>query len=275
MSNSLITTKTEKRHKNTYHRRAEGNRLLYYEATADEAFWDRHWQDNFSDKLYKQAEQGNLDQFEAFFARYLPKEDLILEAGCGLGQYVLALGVRGYKIEGVEWGRETVAFAKRNYPDLPVKVGDITQLDVPDNYYGAYISLGVWEHRMEGPDPFVREACRVLKPGGIGLISVPYFNSLRRMKARMGLYQDSVKELDFYQYAYSEKEFAHFLEQNGLHVIDRTILSTYKGITDEISFLQRIAEWRPVRLLIQAIFSIPFFRRFGHSILFVCRKTSV
>jgi SAM-dependent methyltransferase len=273
MSNSLLNLKIVKKQNKSYNRLVEGNRLIYYEATADEAFWDRHWQENFSDKLYDRAERGILDKFEPFFTRYLPKSDPILEAGCGLGQYVLALGVRGYTVEGVEWGSKTVAIAQKHYPDLPVRLGDVTKLDVQDGYYGAYISLGVWEHRREGPEPFVNEAFRVLKSSGIGLISVPYFNPLRRIKARMGLYQDMVEGLDFYQFAYSKEEFIRFLEKGGFNVIDYAILSPYKGITDEIPLLRWMAEWQPLRLLIQGVFSLPIFRKFGHSILFVCRKT--
>ena len=275
MSNSLLNSKIVKKQNKSYNRRVERNRLIYYEATADQAFWDRHWRDNFSDKMYDRAERGFLDQFESIFTRYLPKNALILEAGCGLGQFVLALGARGYTIEGVEWGRETVEFAHKHYPDLPVKVGDVTKLDVPDGYYSAYISIGVWEHRRNGPDPFVKEAVRIIKPGGIGLISVPYFNPLRRLKAWLGFYQDNVEGLDFYQYAYSKNEFAEILEHGGLHVVESVVLSPYKGITDEISLLRWLDRWLLSRLLIQAILSLPIFRKFGHSILFVCNKTVI
>ena len=43
--------------------------------------------------------------FEESFIKFLPKTGKIIEAGCGLGYYVLALERRGYDVEGVEWIR--------------------------------------------------------------------------------------------------------------------------------------------------------------------------
>jgi len=124
----------------------EAGRLAYYHAHTDAAFWDAHWQNHLSSTVYSRAAQGELDWFEEPFTRYLPKTGIILEAGCGLGQYVLALRMRGYEVEGVDWGPETVNFVQSLYPDLPVRVGDVTCLDVPAGYYSGYISLGVVEH---------------------------------------------------------------------------------------------------------------------------------
>ena len=35
--------------------------------------------------------------------------------------------------------------------DLPVREGDVTRLDVRDGSFAGYVSLGVMEHRREGP----------------------------------------------------------------------------------------------------------------------------
>ena len=80
------------------------------------------------------------------------------------------------------------------------------QIDSPDNQYDAYISIGVVEHRIDGPEPFLVEANRVLKPGGIAFISVPYVNPLRRFKSLLGCYKHQVTEKEiFYQYAFQKK----------------------------------------------------------------------
>ena len=88
---------------------------------------------------------------------------------------MIALRARGFKhIEGIDWGERTIGIVKKVYPDLPVKVGDATRVDVPDDHFNAYLSLGVVEHRQEGPEPYLAEAFRVLKPGGYAFISVPF-----------------------------------------------------------------------------------------------------
>jgi SAM-dependent methyltransferase len=222
------------------------------------------------------AERGALGRFEEPFLRYLPRDGRVVDAGCGLGQYVLALRVRGYDVEGVEWGSGTVAAVRVLYPDLPIRVGDVTHLEVPDGHYAGYISLGVVEHRREGPEPFLREAFRVLSPGGVACISVPYFHPLRRLKACLGLYRGQTGDLEFYQYAFTETEFIRFLQEAGFKVTDRMLYDGFKGLKDEISPLRQMIEWRGIgRLVKRWLVSWKWAEQnFGHMILYVCRKVA-
>ena len=61
-------------------RRVEGRRLAYYRAQPNAAFWDAHWKQSFSPKIYARAERGYLGRFEKPFTRYLPKPGRILES---------------------------------------------------------------------------------------------------------------------------------------------------------------------------------------------------
>jgi SAM-dependent methyltransferase len=258
-------------------RRVEKQRLAYYLDAADADFWDRHWQARHSPRAYAEAERGELGWFEEPFTRYLPKPGRILEAGCGPGQYVLALRARGYDVEGVEWGVETVQAVRALYPDLPIRVGDVTRLEVPDGCYSGYISLGVVEHRQAGPEPFLQEAYRVLEPGGVALIAVPYFHPLRRLKARLGLYRGRPAGLEFYQYAFAEAEFAACLQAAGFGIVGRTIYAGVKGVKDEIPALRRMLGWRGAGWRLERWLQSWEWveRNLGHMILFACRKARV
>lgn len=138
----------------------------------------------------------------------------------------------------------------------------------------GYISLGVVEHRQEGPERFLQEAYRVLETGGIAFISVPYFHHLRRLRARLGLYRGQRDGKRFYQYAFTQTEFASLLEAAGFSVIDRMLYDGYKGVKDEITllpwmFTKPVVGWR----LQQRLRSWKWAERnLGHMILFVCRK---
>jgi SAM-dependent methyltransferase len=255
-------------------RRVEGQRLAYYLDVADIDFWEQHWKTYLSPALYQAAERGHLGWFEEPFIRYLPRPGRILEAGCGLGQHVLALRARSYDVEGVEWSSETVKAVRALYPDLPIRVGDVTRLDVPDGHYDGYISLGVVEHRQDGPEPFLQEACRVLRAGGVALISVPYFHYLRRLKARLGLYRGRSDDLGFYQYVFTGAELASLLQNAGFEVIDRLLYDGLKGIKDEIPLLRWVLRWPAIGWRLQH--RLQYWgcaeRNLGHMILFVCRK---
>jgi SAM-dependent methyltransferase len=256
-------------------RRPEGQRLAYYLAAANVEYWDRHWHQNPSPEIYQAAERGDLGKFHDIFTSYLPRKGRILEAGCGPGKYLLALWVLGYEVEGVEWGPETVRVVRGLYPDLPIRLGDVTSLEVPDGYYGGYISIGVVEHRREGPEPFLQEAYRVLRPGGVALISVPHFHPLRRLKAWLRLYRGRTDGLEFYQYAFTTGEFISLLQKAGFKVVDRMVYSGFKGVKDEIPLLRRMFKWRGIgwRLYRRLYFSEWAARNLGHMVLFVCRKT--
>ncbi len=253
----------------------QNGRLAYYMTAADIDFWDNHWQTHFDPAVYDWADSGpHLGSFEQPFVKYLPKTGPVLEAGCGLGQYVAALRARGYAVEGVEWGRKTVETVLAARPDLPIRTGDVTRLEVPDGYYHGYISLGVIEHRQEGPEPFLKEAYRVLIPGGVALISVPYIHGLRRMKARLGLYRGRAEGLAFYQYAFNQEEMGAFLRAAGFTVVDTWVYAGFKGVKDEIPLLRWIVGWPFFGRRIQnwLLASRWTEQNLGHMIMFVCRK---
>jgi SAM-dependent methyltransferase len=254
-------------------RRVEGHRLVYYRVEADAAFWDAHWKPYVSPQVYEGAEHGYLGEYEEIFAAYLPKEGRILEAGCGIGKLVLSLRVRGYDIEGVEWGAETVQAVRSHYPDLPIRVADVTKLDVPDSFYSGYISLGVVEHREQGPEPFLDEANRVLERGGVALISVPFFHPLRQFKGQMGFYRCRINGLKFYAYAFTKAEFSNLLRNAGFNIIECVAYDLFKGIGDEIPLMCRIFKMRGIGWRLNLwLKSSQLGKNLGHMALFVCQK---
>lgn len=113
---------------------------------------------------------------------FLPRDGLILEAGSGPGHKVAYLQNLGYSVEGVELNRTVVESMHARHPALPLKVGDVGALEVPDGHYAAVTSFGVIEHFRAGPHTPLAEHFRVLRSGGIALISVPSLNALRRLK---------------------------------------------------------------------------------------------
>ena len=155
---------------------AVGKRLAYYRTAASADYWDEVWSREDTKQLYEKAQRGELGYYEDIFPKYLPKSGRIIEAGCGLGQFVIALQARGFQVEGVDFGTKTVEALNAKFPDLSIRWGDVTKLDVPDGYFQGYISLGVMEHREQGPEPFLAEANRMLSESGIALISIPFLN---------------------------------------------------------------------------------------------------
>lgn len=254
-------------------------RLVYLHKKPDINYWDRYWAKVISTKYYKRARRGYVPTCGKMFSKYLSNNGRIIEAGCGSGRVLIALTIRGYKIEGVEWATKTVEKVKKIFPDLSIRPGDVMQLGVPDEYYEGYISLGVVEHREEGPEPFFAEAYRVLKPGGIAMISFPWFNKARKRR----IYEDSqlprtLEGLDFYQYAFTEDEMESILKKSGFKVLEYFPHAVYHGMKSEIGLLNSIDKIpflnRAVTRFFTPVFeNIDLFRkRYSHMIMLVCEK---
>lgn len=104
--------------------------------------------------------------------------------------------------------------------------GDVTCLPYEDNSMSGYISLGVVEHFIEGPQKAIAEAYRVLRPGGIAIITTPnisFYVRYRKLKTRI---KKAIKKLigrriidrPFFQYEYTPEQLKHFCQAQGFYV---------------------------------------------------------
>jgi SAM-dependent methyltransferase len=200
--------------------------------------WDDAW--SASDiKIEEKLRKVGDEELLPVFLKYLPKNDRILEAGCGLGQWVIYLRGKGYDIAGIDFAEETVKAVKKYKHDLPVEFCDVKKTRFDDNYFGAYISLGVVEHFLEGPSEALLEAKRILKKGGLLFVSVPVFNSARRcasyfekacnfmaankvMRKLFGKKECPKKH--FIEYRYSIREFEKILKDSKFSIIHKFTL---------------------------------------------------
>ena len=145
--------------------------------------WEKNWQDIRMEEILEIFSYERVQKQMQIFLRVLPKTEKILEGGCGLAPYLIRLRQLGYDVEGIDYNQEPIDKVLAFDPKLPVRVGDVTAIPYLDNYFGGYISLGVIEHFTEGPVKAIREARRVLKPGGVFVVAVPQNHLFMRLQA--------------------------------------------------------------------------------------------
>ncbi len=193
--------------------------LAYYSRAATQEFWSEHWAGEDIDRLVRVASDSPLT---TLIEAALPSTGRMLEAGCGLGQYVILLRERGRAVTGADWSLEALRRCRTAAPSTPLAVMDLARLAVASGALAAYVSLGVVEHDADGPGAIVAEAARVLAPGGTLLVSVPYWNGARRLLTphliRTGRRVRAAGG-EFYQFAFTRREVRAFLEAQGLRVI--------------------------------------------------------
>jgi len=221
------------------------NRLAFFRKKADRDFWDAHWK-----KVDIEKSLENIGPFSPIVfvtRRYLnPSDGIILEGGCGIGRNVAALSQAGYECLGVDFAGSVIEKVQAIRPDLDVRFGNVEDLGCNEGRFAGYWSLGVIEHFVEGYDRVLREAKRVLRPGGILFLSFPHMSPLRRMKARMNQYPllEEKKDgwTDFYQFALNHREVVEHAQGLGFCVLRRMPLSGIKGTKDEIPLLRGLLQ---------------------------------
>jgi len=109
-----------------------------------------------------------------------------LDAGCGSGYGTHFLANNGVdEIIGVDASEVAIRYCLKCWSDtsnVAYRVMDVRRLDFDDESFSALVSFEVLEHLDDqGQEQFISEVARVLRPGGIALISCPNeFRSVHR-----------------------------------------------------------------------------------------------
>ncbi len=99
----------------------------------------------------------------------------ILDAGCGPGNFVSRLKSFG-SVCGTDYSNEALLYCLRKHA-IPAFRSSLETISIKNESFDAVVSLEVLEH-IENDQTVLREYYRLLKPGGVGLISVPAFQML-------------------------------------------------------------------------------------------------
>ncbi len=219
-----------------------------------------------------QQQISHCDHYELaeLFRRVLPDHQPILEAGCGSGRWVGWFVKQGWAATGLDWSEACCQRARSAIPAGRFESGDMRHMPFRDGEFGAIVSLGSIEHTPDGPMRALSEYRRVLRPGGVAIITVPYLSpvravmrlaeaprsalvrstTLRRLVGKpLGVdrrtiadarrevlpgyatdYTMSRRGWDFYQFHFSKPQMRAFLRDAGLDVVEEFVDFGDEGI---------------------------------------------
>jgi ubiquinone/menaquinone biosynthesis C-methylase UbiE len=181
------------------------NQASRYESTREA--WEHIWDSASVEVELQTAQYPRAMDTIRIYAAYLPHDRLILEAGSGLSAVVITLRQMGYPVVGMDYAENALHTSRAYDPTLPLMAGDVHALPYATNSLGGYLSFGVLEHFEHGMGAALAEAYRVLQPGGVLVLTIPYPNVVNRLVAwrrrRRGV--TVLNDDDFYESTYTRK----------------------------------------------------------------------
>jgi SAM-dependent methyltransferase len=99
----------------------------------------------------------------------------VLDVGCGNGYMLAGLRARGWRVQGVELTDDGAAYARRTL-GLPVAVGPLGSLGLAEGSFDVVVFWQSFEH-LPDPRGTLATAARLLRPGGLVVVSVPNASS--------------------------------------------------------------------------------------------------
>jgi len=215
--------------------------------------WEQYWASQSIAEMVAEARNEKSAVMDAV-KKYTDRDSVIIDGGCGLGRWPAYFKEQGYRhIIGLDYLRQPIMKLKQYSPQIDAVVGSVEAIPLKSESIDFYLSGGVIEHFEEGPQQCLAEAYRILKNGGVMLVTVPYQNLYRSTIRRflviplLKLIKPKFRDKNriFYQYYYHKRDLRRLLFKANLTILDWfyndrfTIPDQHMGIYLELPFLRK------------------------------------
>jgi ubiquinone/menaquinone biosynthesis C-methylase UbiE len=141
----------------------------------------------------------------------------VLDIGCGAGRDAAVFVENDFDYTGIDASEGMLKVAAERVPKGAFKQMDFYDLEFSEGEFDGFWAAASFLHvPKEDAGKVVQEAKRILKPGGVGFISVK-----EKTEMDEGLIEeDKYGGISRYFAFYTQEEFKKILEENGLEIVE-------------------------------------------------------
>ncbi len=131
-----------------------------------------------------------LHQATLLLDRYAPRPGKFLDLGCGPANFFEIVQARGYDYYGIDISAGMIKQAQRRVARLAPQrqvtllTGDVCHTSLPDHFFEVAVALGLMDYLPEEV-VFYQELYRLLRPGGVALLSYCHQRSFYHLSRRL------------------------------------------------------------------------------------------
>lgn len=162
---------------------------------------DYNYQKSYWNKMADSKNFTTPFQFNVF-SKYISKNDIILDIGCGYGRTLDQLYEKGYNnLYGIDFSKNMIDRGKLQYPHLNLKCTDSKTLEYENNSFDAVIILAVLTSIISDDDQkaLISEIRRILKPKGVIYINDFLINSDERNVKRYNVFHNKFNKYGVFE----------------------------------------------------------------------------
>jgi SAM-dependent methyltransferase len=144
----------------------------------------------------------------------------LLDIGCGYGFFLKKMAQRGWAVEGIEVSRPGREYARQSL-GLSIHSKPLEDLAFPKECFDAVTLFYVIEH-IHDPGMVLREAYRILKPGGMVLLRWPHSTPVVKVLGPFAKMFD-MYHTPFHLYDFNPGAMRQLLEKSGFSMVQHMI----------------------------------------------------